>query len=282
MILTITTTRKPATDIAYLLHKSSQRCQTTPLSFGKAHVFYPVATQTKCTMALLLDIDPIEIIRTKNRSKDLIPLEQYVNDRPYVASSFLSVAISQTLGSALNGKCKDRPELVEKIIPLTVGIHVVLSKGGQILIERLFEPLGYKIKIKGYPLDEKFSEWGESNLFTVELTHKLRLKDLLNHLYVLIPVLDNKKHYFVDNQELEKLLKRGEGWLSQHPEKELIVSRYLKYQASLAKLALQRLNEDTEEENEELPKRIWVLVSDSLGRWQTKIYRKYSREQTFS
>ncbi len=256
MLLTITSTKKPATDLARLLHKNSQRCQTTPLNFGKAHVFYPVATKTKCTMALLLDIDPIEIIRTKKRSQDLMPLEQYVNDRPYVASSFLSVAIAQTLGSALNGKCKDNPKLVDEVLPLTIGIHVVLAKGGETVIERLFKPLGYKIKSQGYTLDEKFAEWGESNLFTVELKHKIRLKDALNHLYVLIPVLDNKKHYFVDRQELEKLLKRGEGWLAQHPEKELITSRYLKTLMSLAKLALERLSDGVESDEEETPIKI--------------------------
>lgn len=251
MLLTITTTRKPATDLAVLLHKSAQRCQTTPLNFGKTRVFYPVATHSKCTVAFLLDIDPIEIIRTKGRSKDAMPLEQYVNDRPYVASSFLSVAIAQTLGSALNGKCKSRPDLVNEIFPLTVEINVVLAKGGSTMIERLFKPLGYKIKLKKYALDEKFPEWGESNLFTVELKNKLTIKDLLTHLYVLLPVLDNKKHYFVGDEELEKLLKHGGSWLAQHPDKEIITQRYLKHLSSLANEALERLNEGVDQDVEE-------------------------------
>ncbi len=258
MLLTITTTRKPATDLAILLHKSSQRCQTTPLNFGKARVFYPVVTPSKCTIAFLLDIDPIEIIRTKGRSKDAMPLEQYVNDRPYVASSFLSVAIAQTLGSALNGKCKSHPDLVNEVFPLTVEINVVLAKGGSAMIERLFKPLGYKVKIRNYMLDEKFQEWGNSNLFTVELKNKLRIKDLLTHLYVLLPVLDNNKHYFVGDEELEKLLRHGGSWLAQHPEKEIITQRYLKHLRSLANAALERLNEgvDQDIEDEETPARL--------------------------
>lgn len=252
MLLTITTTQKPATDLAVLLHKSGQRCQTTPLNFGKARVFYPVASESECTAALLLDIDPIEIIRTKGRSQESMPLEQYVNDRPYVASSFLSVAIAQTLGSALKGKCKNKPELVDKAMPLTVTLNVVQAKGGAAMIERLFKPLGYEVKATGYTLDEKFADWGESNLFTVELKNEVAVKDLLSHLYVLIPVLDNKKHYFVGNDELEKLLKHGEGWLAQHPDKELITSRYLKYLRSLADEALERLNEGEETDFEEV------------------------------
>lgn len=249
MLIQISTTRCPATDLATLLHKSAQRCQTTPLSFGKAHVFYPTASEAQCTAVLLLDIDPIEIIRTKGRSSDS-PLEQYVNDRPYVASSFLSVALAQSFGSALNGRCKFRPELVGEVFPLKVEIHVVLARGGAQIIERLFLPLGYKIEIKNYSLDERFLEWGDSNIYTVTLENNLKVKELLSHLYVLIPVLDAKKHYFVGEEEMEKLLKHGEGWLAQHPEKEMISTRFLKYRRSLAKMALERLNEEEAIEEE--------------------------------
>ena len=262
MLLTITTTHKPATDLGVVLHKSAQRCQTTPLSFGQVHVFYPVATRAKCTAAVLLDIDPIEIIRTKGRSSASMPLEQYVNDRPYVASSFLSVAIARAFGSALNGKCRINPQLADEIFPLAVTIHVVLARGGRELIERLFKPLGYKVKVAGYGLDEKFPDWGESNLFAVELRHQLRVRDLLSHLYVLIPVLDNKKHYFVGDEELKKLLKHGEGWLAKHPEKELIASRYLKYQRSLARLALQRLSDGADGEEDEGPRSLRDRVGE--------------------
>jgi 3' terminal RNA ribose 2'-O-methyltransferase Hen1 len=254
MLIKISTSRNPATDLSILLHKSAQRCQTTPLSFGKAHVFYPVASETQCTAVLLLDIDPIEVIRTKGRSSD-VPLEQYVNDRPYVASSFLSVALAQSFGAALNGRCKFRPELVEDVFPLRTEIHVVLARGGAEIIERLFSPLGYKIEIQNYPLDVQFPEWGESNIYTVVLENNLKLKELLSHLYVLISVLDNKKHYFVGEEEMEKLLKHGEGWLAQHPEKELISTRFLKFQRSLAKLAIERLSEGEEIEEQETHKK---------------------------
>ncbi|MCA9409407.1 MAG: 3' terminal RNA ribose 2'-O-methyltransferase Hen1 [Candidatus Omnitrophica bacterium] len=243
MILTITTTKKPATDLGYLLHKSPDRCQSTKLSFGTAHVFYPEVSKEKCTAALLLDVDPIEMIRGKNRSKSSMPLEQYVNDKPYVASSFLSVALVGAFGTALNGKCKTKPELVDVKFPLTAKLSVVQARGGENVLKKLFDPLGYKLKMKRQPLDKKFEEWGEGNYFSIELSNTLTVKELLNHLYVLIPVLDNYKHYFVDKQEMEKLLKRGEGWLSEHPEREFIANRYLKYRMSLAREAVTRLSE---------------------------------------
>lgn len=243
MLLTISTTHKDACGLSYLLHKSPEFCHKVPLNFGTAHVFYPEFKDETCTAALLLDIDPIEMIRTKKSSSITIPLEQYVNDRPYVASSFLSVALVAAFGSAMNGKCKNRPELVSQVWPLTVKLSVVLAKGGQQVLKNLFEPLGYELKITEFLLDERFTEWGISYYYTVELKNNITVQNLLRHLYVLIPVLDHQKHYFVDKQEIEKLLSKGKGWLEAHPQREFIAQRFLKFQRSLAREAVERLEE---------------------------------------
>lgn len=240
MLLTITTTHQPATDLGYLLYKHPAKIQEFNLAFGKAHIFYPEASEERCTVAMLLDIDPIDLIRGKGN----FALEQYVNDRPYTASSFLSVAIAQVFRTALNGICKDRPELVQTPIPLTATINVLPSRGGERLLQNLFEPLGYTMTIERHPLDPNFPEWGDSRYYTVTLEHTLTLSELLSHLYVLIPVLDDEKHYYVGDAEVEKLLRHGEGWLSAHPEKETITRRYLKYQRSLQRQALERLIDD--------------------------------------
>lgn len=242
MLLTITTTYQPATDLGYLLVKNPARCQSFPLAFGRAHVFYPVAGADRCTAALLLDIDPVGLVRgRRGQAPDGGMLGQYVNDRPYVASSFLSVAIAQVLGSAMRGSSRDRPDLAETAIPLTAEIAVLPCRGGEALLRRLFEPLGYTVGARRVPLDETFPEWGESPYFSVNLSSMCRLRDLLTHLYVLLPVLDNEKHYWVGQDELDKLLARGEGWLATHPEREQIVHRYLKHRRHLAREALARL-----------------------------------------
>lgn len=256
MLLTITTTHKPATDLGYLLHKNPYRAQSTELSFGQAHVFYPEAKEERCTVALMVEVDPVELVRGRKGAKgEGGLLEQYVNDRPYVASSFLSVAMGRVFTSAMAGRSKDRPELAETKLPLSAKLIALPSRGGKDLIQRLFEPLGYMVSTTGYALDEKFPEWGQAPYFTVELTAETRLQDLLTHLYVLIPVLDNEKHYWVGQDEIDKLLRHGEGWLSQHPEKELIVSRYLKQQRSLTREALSRLVEEESSETEEAVER---------------------------
>ncbi len=239
MLLTITTTHRPATDLGYLLHKHPGRVQGYDLSFGKAHVFYPEASEGRCTACLLLDVDPVGIVRGKGSEEGL--LDQYVNDRPYVASSFLSVAIAQVYGSALQGRCKDRSELTAVPIPLEARIDVLPVRGGERFLRSVFEPLGYTVEARRHPLDERFPEWGESPYFSVTIARETTLAELLTHLYVLVPVFDNAKHYFVGDDELEKLLAKGGGWLANHPEKDEITRRYLKFRPGLYRQALARL-----------------------------------------
>ena len=241
MLLTLTTTHASATELGYLLHKNPSRTQAFELPFGRAHVFYPEVTATRCTAALLLEVDPVGLVRGRGPAGEGFALRQYVNDRPYTASSYLSVAISQVLGSALNGRCKDRPELAETAIPLEARLSVVPCRPGEAFLRGLFEPLGYEVEAECHPLDTRFPEWGKGYYFTLTLRKTTRLCDLLRHLYVLVPVLDDDKHYWIGDDEVDKLVRQGEGWLSEHPQRESIVRRYLKHRPTLAREALGRL-----------------------------------------
>ena len=245
MLLTITTTHAPATDLGYLLHKNPAKCQSFPLSFGQAHVFYPEASAERCTAALLLEVDPIGLVRNRQGpSGEGGLLDQYVNDRPYVASSLLCVAIAQVFGSALSGKSKERAALVDTPIPLAARLAVVPCRGGERFLRSLFEPLGYRVNAQRHPLDEAFPDWGDGPYFTVKLSANCRLRELLAHLYVLIPVLDDDKHYWVGDDEVDKLLRHGERWLAAHPERDNISCRYLKHQRALTRAALARLSDE--------------------------------------
>ena len=234
MLLAVSTTHVPATDLGFLLHKNPDRVQTFDLSFGRAHVFYPEAAVDRCTAALLLDIDPVRLVRGSDLDM------QYVNDRPYVASSFLSVAIADVFSSALAGRSKERPELATTAIPLSARITALPCRGGEELLRRLFEPLGYEVAAESF-----------DRYVTVTLRATVRLADLLTHLYVLIPVLDDQKHYFVGDEEVEKLIRHGEGWLPSHPERALIAQRYLKHRRSLVRAAIARLVPEDEESDED-------------------------------
>ncbi len=247
MLLTLTTTHQLATDLGYLLRKNPARPQSFSLSFGQAHVFYPEASGERCTVALLVEVDPVALVRNRRGPRgEGGALEQYVNDRPYAASSFLSVAIADVFGSALAGKSKERPELADAPLPLHVTLSALPCRGGEDFLRKLFEPLGYTVSARRLPLDEKFLDWGESAYHHVELEARLPLQKLLTHLYVLVPVLDNDKHYWVGDDEVEKLLRHGEGWLPTHPERETITRRYLKHQRSLVDEALAQLVDESD------------------------------------
>ena len=234
MLLTITTTDAPATDLTYLLHKRPDRLQTFELAFGRAHVFYPEVTQARCTAALLVEVDPVRLVRQHT-------LDQYVSDRPYAASSFLSVAIGRVLKSALNGQTRERSERAAAPLALTARLPALPCRGEPDVLARLFEPLGYRVTATQAPLDARFPEWGPSPYRDVVLESRVRLADLLAHLYVLVPVLDDDKHYWVGEDEVAKLLDHGGAWLATHPERDLIAKRYLKHRRDLAQSALGQL-----------------------------------------
>lgn len=247
MLIQIATTHRPATDLGYLLGKHPQRSQRFELAFGVAHVFYPQADAERCCVALLLELDPVALVRGSTPDADG-PLAHYVNDRPYVASSFLSVALTRVFRSAMAGTCASHPELAATPLPFEVELPVLRSHGGVATIERCFAPLGYRLEATRLPLDARFPEWGESPYYALRLAHTVTLKELLSHLYVLLPAIDGDKHYYVGDDEVEKLVARGEGWLAAHPDRDWIALRYLKRRKPLVRAALARLLEAEEEE----------------------------------
>lgn len=252
MLLTISYVGENATDLGHLLHKHPNRAQVFEQSYGKAYVFYPEASAERCTAALLLDIDPLKLARGKSGSSGS-GLFDYVNDRPYVCSSFMSTAIGRIFGTAMAGRCEARQELADSVLPLTATVASLPCRGDTDLLERLFAPLGYSVRFTTSLLDETFPEWGKSAYVDLTLEGSVRLKDLLRHLYVLIPVFDKQKHYWVGDEEIEKLLRHGEGWLERHPEKRLITQRYLYKQKTLARIALDRLDNGETAAAEETP-----------------------------
>jgi 3' terminal RNA ribose 2'-O-methyltransferase Hen1 len=228
MLLTIRTTHRPATDRCFLLHKHPDHLHTREFPFGQAMVFYSEAAGDARTAAVLLDVDPVTMVRGRAGREGAE--DQYVNDRPYVASSLLSVVIARWFNSALSGRCERMPDLVSVALPLEARLSVIPCRGGDAFLRALFEPLGYDVDATRHRLDDVLPELGESRLFTVALRSTRRLSELLTHLYVLVPVLDDQKHYWVGDAEVEKLLRRGEGRLERHPAPEAIVSRYLVHQ----------------------------------------------------
>jgi len=240
MLLTLTTIHRPATDLGFLLHKHPDRVFTFTLPMGQGQVFYPEVGEERCTVALMVELDPVELSRGRASQGSGAPLEPYVNDRPYTASSFLTGALREAFGTAMSGRSKERQELADAALPFEVHLPVLPSRGGADLAERLFGPLGYTVAARPLPLDDHFPEWGQSPYLDLTLTGTVQLRVLLAHLSILIPVLDDAKHYFVDEGEIERLGRLGEGWLDVHPERELILRRALKHRRDLLRLAAEK------------------------------------------
>ena len=243
VLLTISTTHVPATDLGYLLHKHPDRVQGFTQSFGVATVFYPEATDERCTVALLLDVDPIRLVRGRAKNSPDFSLAQYVNDRSYAASSLLGVALADVFSTARAGRCASRQGLADSAIPLEITIPVLPCRGGSGVAHRVFEPLGWEVGAEPIALDEAFPEWGDSRYIRLRLAGVVRLADALNQLYVLLPVLDEFKHYWQGPDEVDKLLRSGDDWLADHPDKTLITRRYLGRHRGLTRVALARLAE---------------------------------------
>ena len=244
VLLTLTSTAPTATDLGYLLFKHPGKVQTFDLPVGSAHVFYPEATDERCTVALLLEVDPIALVRgRKFGGGDAFSLGQYVNDRPYAASSMLAVALGRVFKTAMTGRCDSRPELVGQALPLQIHLPALPCTGGAQLARRLFEPMGWSVTATAIAADPTVPRWGDSRYVDLLLTGDVRLADALHHLYVLLPVLDDAKHYWVGTDEVDKLVRSGAGWLADHPDRGLITRRYLAHNTRLVVSATGRLAE---------------------------------------
>lgn len=245
MLVTITSTAPAASDLSHLLRKHPDRAQAFSLSVGTAHVFYPEVSDERCTVALLLEVDPIALVRDKRfRGSDASTLARYVNDRPYASSSMVAAALGQVFRTAMNGKSETFPDLAASALPLEITVAAVPARGRDTagLVTRLFEPLGWAVEESPIPLDPEFPEWGDSVYVDLVLRGEVRLSDALRQLYVLLPVLDDSKHYWVSDDEVGKLVRAGEGWLPEHPEQELIARRYLAHQRSMVDAATELLS----------------------------------------
>lgn len=234
VLLTVSLSGPDAYALGHLLHKHPERVQSFALPVGEATVFYPESSAERVTAALLLEVDPIGMVKRRLKSREGIALTDYVTDRPYAASSLLAVALGRVFNTALNGRSDSFPELAAAPLPLQIRVPAVPVRAtaggdplaGRALVQRLFEPLGWQVTADVAPFGPGGS-WGEAPYVDLTLTGSVRLADALSHLYVLLPVLDNAKHYWVGPDEVTKLVRRGEGWLADHPLRNLIVRRYL-------------------------------------------------------
>ena len=240
-------------DLGYLLHKNPARVFSRAVSSGVATVFYSENSAVNCTAVLYVDVDPIALVRGKHKQTTGL-LDQYVNTRPFVANSILSVAINKCFSQTMAGKSKSRQTLADQKLPFEVTLGPVACQGDKDFVLSLFEPLGFTCTVTSLGDD------AVTKLYSIQLSASVRLSDLLNQLYVLIPVLDNSKHWWVDQDEVDNLFKKGACWLAQHPMREKITRRALKNRRELADVLLDRLSELDGEQCSD-----WTQIANATG-----------------
>ncbi|MBD0021280.1 3' terminal RNA ribose 2'-O-methyltransferase Hen1 [Gordonia pseudamarae] len=221
MIATIEVTgddARPATDLGFLLHKHPDRVQTFATTQGTATVFYSEATAQRCRVVLHVDGAGVR----PDKSSGVSP---YVNALADEASSRFVVALGKVFGDTIAGRAVTRPDLVSHVWEVTITIAAVPLRSASSPAD-LFGPIGWDVGVARQPLSPV--PWGDSAHGTITLRGRSTLRDALRQLAVLLPVLADDKHYFVDDDEVDKLDRLGDGWLGDHPRRGEIVRGYLK------------------------------------------------------
>ena len=247
MLLTVTTSSPPATELGWLLHKHPDKVQRFDVKGGQAHVLYPEVSEARCTCALIVDIDPVTLVRGKPGSAGAGVVRDYVNDRPYTANSITAAAMCEVFRSALNGRCEGRERVATTPLALEATLASVRLGAGAERIGRLWGALGWEVEVT--PVDGT----GEDAKFA-QLTlrgERHTLGALLRQLAVLVPAMDGRKHHYVSANDIEVLVRRGAEWLGEHPDREWIAKRFLNRQQTLAEAALERLAPEEGEDDPE-------------------------------
>lgn len=203
MLLTITTTHRPATDLGDLLHKQLDTIHSASFPFGHVLVCFSQADEARCTAGVMVQAHP-------------------------AMPSHLGVALAEVFGEALQGRSDTRPEVAGRALPFEVEVPVLSCVAGPTLIRGLFGPLGYHVAVSPVPADPRFPAEGNEDDIALRLTGIVRLADLLSHLCVLLPVLDDRSggESESDDPRVGELLAHGEPWVRTHPESPLICRRY--------------------------------------------------------
>ena len=241
MLIAITSRTRPASDLGYALHKHPDRVQQFDVGYGKATVFYPVASEDECTFVMVVEVDPVRLARGPEHTRGGGLVTDYVTDRPYAASSMLAVAIGKVLSTATAGRCEKKPELAAKPMDLEVEISTVRNLA-QDRVRSLFTDLGYKVEIEGKEQDRYVTVRTRSDRWT--------LGETLRQIRVLLPAIDGRHHHYVNDEDVAHLLRHGEGWLDSHPQGTWISRRYLARKRSLAEQAVRALEARNESEDE--------------------------------
>lgn len=227
MQLTIRATGDNVKAISYLVSKNPENLYERNQKGHLVRMFYSKFADKELEMTVFVTPDPLELMQNKSNSFDIT---HYINDREFAVSSIFCSFIRSALGTALNGQPKEEyAQWVGHEFPFVLELGPVASTLSDQQLKDLFEPMGYQVDIERPEIHYSFQLKESSTVRTLTLTGYQTLQNSLRHLFVLIPVIDNYKHYFIDEKEIEKLERYGDGWLEEHPMREMIYRQALRF-----------------------------------------------------
>lgn len=235
MQLTIKAIGENSRVISYLLSKNPSNLYDRDEKGSRVRLVYTAFTEEETELLIYVTPDPVELVRNSPNTFDIT---QYINDREFAVSSLFCSYIKSALATALNGKPKDDfIKWVDYKFDLILGFGPVASDLPDAVIESIFTPIGYEVKIERGITDYSFKLKSRSSARYINLTGRQTLQNAIRHLFILIPVLDNYKHYYMDKSEVDKLERYGTGWLDDHPMRDLIIKRALKFKELISEVA---------------------------------------------
>ncbi|MCK1992095.1 3' terminal RNA ribose 2'-O-methyltransferase Hen1 [Peribacillus muralis] len=227
MQLTINASGNNVKAISYLLSKNPNNLYERKHKGHVVRLFYSTFTETEMEATIFVTPDPIELVKNTANSYDIT---HYINDREFAVSSIFCSLIRSALGTALNGQPKEEhAEWVNHPFSFQFDFGPVVSTLSDNQLRELFEPIGYEVSITRPDIQYSFDMKDRSSTRTVSLKGLKTLQEGLRHLFVLIPVIDNYKHYYIDEKEIDKLERYGEGWLDDHPMRDFIYRQSLRF-----------------------------------------------------
>ncbi|KQY91115.1 3' terminal RNA ribose 2'-O-methyltransferase Hen1 [Paenibacillus sp. Root52] len=227
MHLILQASGEDAAVVSHLLAKNPNNIYDRTDKGVRVRMVYTRATSSETEVLIHAEPDPVDLVRG---SPDGYDITQYINDREFVTSSLFCSYIRSALGTALNGKPKEEyTKWVEHPFDLQLSFGPVASDLPDRVVEELFSHLGYAVTLEREELSYSFDLKKRSSVRRIILRGQETVQNALRQLFLLIPVLDNYKHYFISEDEIDKIKRYGDGWLETHPHKELIVKRTLRF-----------------------------------------------------
>ena len=218
MQLSIYSKTKEAKAISYLLAKNPNNVYERYSKNHAVRFVYHKMSDEELYATIFVTPDPLALV---NHEK-AYDITHYINDREFAVSTIFLSLIRSALGTALNGKPKEEYETyVQQPFPFTFEIGPVSTSMSDEDIYALWQPLGYDVSIQVIS-NEKRARF-------LILTNTITLQQALQQIFILIPVMDDYKHYFIDEKEQERLERYGEGWLDTHPMRNIIYKRALRF-----------------------------------------------------